>query len=123
MLDEQEGATGGFQASPGPQPSGELQLEELLRRGGADGGGGLVVSLADGGLPESQLLALAQRQAERDRELAAAHRRVQNAGRFWESARLSGQRCLQQQDVPCLTSHVISTPDVLSHTSILPHPK
>ena len=38
---------------------------------GSEGGLG---SIGDGGLPETQLLALAQRQAERDRELAAAHR-------------------------------------------------
>jgi hypothetical protein len=50
---------------------GDLELEDLLRRG-SDGGMGSMGG--DGGLPETQLLALAQRQAERDRELAAAHR-------------------------------------------------
>ena len=76
VLGDPAGEPNSNQASPRPQPSGELQLEDLLRRSGADGSGGLGGSLADGSLPESQLLALAQRQAERDRELAAAHRRV-----------------------------------------------
>ena len=77
MLGDQADEADRVQVSPGPQPSGELQLEDLLRRG-ANGEG--LGSLGDGGLlPESQLLALAQRQAERDRELAAAHRHAEDA--------------------------------------------
>ena len=60
----------GFRARQRPFPAATWSWEDLLRRGGE----GVSGFMGDGGLPETQLLALAQRQAERDRELAAAHR-------------------------------------------------